>query len=58
MSNKTDLIDQSIKNSFYWLDRRTTPIYIIINNTGGQGTTYAKGEYIKLLKEKYNVIID
>ena len=58
MLSKIDSIRQSIRNAFYWPDRRSTPIYLIIDNTWGHGNTEAKGDHQKILKEKYNLIID
>jgi len=40
----------------HWVSK-DIPIYLIMDNAGGHGTVKAIGQYARILKEKYNIIV-
>jgi hypothetical protein len=51
-------VGESIRSSMHWLDRNTQPIILFMDNAGGHGTNDAKMEYVRILKENYNIIVE
>ena len=47
-------VGKSIRDTYHWIPR-TEKCYIVMDNAGGHGTDKAIDEYIKNLKEKWNV---
>ena len=50
-------IGKSIREKFDWVEM-TTPIFLIMDNAGGHGTTDKKDEYELILLEEFNIIVD
>ena len=50
-------IGDSIRTSFKWVPR-DVPIYLFMDNAGGHGTDQVKDEYVKILKRKFNIIVE
>jgi hypothetical protein len=48
----------SIRSSMHWLSKDTQPIILFMDNAGGHGTNVAKMEYVRILKEEYNIIVE
>ena len=56
MLNVIEDIGKAIRAKFHWVSL-DTPITLFMDNAGGHGTIVAKAQYIKILEEKYNVLI-
>jgi hypothetical protein len=48
----------SIRSSMHWLEKNTQPIILFMDNAGGHGTNDAEIEYVRILKEQYNIIVE
>ena len=57
MLDLTRPIGKAIRDKFHWLPM-ATPISLFMDNAGGHGTEEAKTEYIRILKEDFNIIIE
>ena len=58
MLDNIHTIGKSIRKAYHWTRVDTTPIYLILDNAGGHGTTKAKQDYENILKKDYNIILD
>ena len=56
MLDKIEEIGNAIRNSFHWVNRNI-PIHLFMDNAGGHGTNKTKESYIKLLQDKFNIIV-
>ena len=50
------VVGQEIRKYFFWLNSKQ-PIYLIIDNAGGHGTTVVVEEYRRMLKDDFNIIL-
>ena len=50
------LIGESIRKKYYWVED-LVPIFLIMDNAGGHGTTDTKEEYERILLDEFNVRI-
>jgi hypothetical protein len=50
-------IGTSIRTSFKWVPE-DVPIYLFMDNAGGHGTDQVKNEYVRILKSKFNIIVE
>ena len=46
---------QAIRDKYHWLPL-STPIYMVLDNAGGHGSTDAKRRFTRLLKRRFNVV--
>ena len=51
-----DRVGAAIRKSYYWVPI-TEKCYLVMDNAGGHGTTEAKDNYVKMLLEKYNILV-
>ena len=51
-----DEIGDSIQKSFHWV-KKGVPIHLFMDNISSHGTIDCKEEFVKTLKEKYNVVV-
>ena len=49
-------IGKAIRNKYYWVDEEED-IFLVMDNAGGHGTSDSKEEYVRILKEEYNVTV-
>ena len=49
-------LGKSIRDKMHWVSK-DIPIYLVMDNAGGHGTVKAIGKYVRILKDKYNVIV-
>ena len=54
MLQAMDRVGASISDAYYWISR-SEKCYLVMDNAGGHGTREAIEEYVRLLKEKWNV---
>ena len=47
-------VSVALRMNFYWVDFRT-PIYLVLDNTGGHGTKDCVNDYVLKLKNQFNV---
>ena len=47
-------VGKSIRNTYHWMTR-SEKRYLVIDNTGGHGTETEIGEYVKALRDNWNV---
>jgi hypothetical protein len=47
----------NIQNAFHWLPKAITSIHLFMDNAGGHGTNAVKEEYIRILHDKFNMIV-
>jgi hypothetical protein len=57
MLDTIDEIGSSIRSKMWWVPK-TDPIYLFIDNAGGHGTNEGKDKYEKILKDKFNIILE
>ena len=57
MTNIMPEVGSSIQEAYEGKVKKETPIYLIMDNAGGHGTKECIESYVKLLKDKYNIII-
>ena len=50
-------VGANIRSKFHWVSANE-PIMLFMDNAGGHGTDEAKEEYVKILREEFNVIIE
>ena len=50
-------IGDAIRKSIHWVDAEE-PIYLLMDNAGRHGSNVTKKEYVALLKDKYNVLVE
>jgi hypothetical protein len=47
----------SIRKSMHWIPKEETN-FLFMDNAGGHGTDETKEEYVKILKMKYNILVE
>ena len=48
-------VGQSIRDAYHWVPS-SSPIFLYMDNAGGHGRKEVVNDYVKMLREKYNVI--
>ena len=48
-------IGREIRDKYHWVPM-TTPIYLVLDNAGGHGTTDTKKAFMRILRRKYNIV--
>lgn len=55
MLDVVDELGTAIRTAYHWLDQKTVPVHLFMDNAGGHGTEEAKLAFVDILKENYNV---
>lgn len=57
MLESVDETGNSIRKSMHWIPKEET-IFLFMDNAGGHGTVETKEEYVRILKKKYNILVE
>ena len=50
-------LGEAIRNKMHWVSKDIL-IYLVMDNAGGHGTVKEIGKYVRILKDKYNIIVN